>query len=102
MAPKWLKGLGKTGLAIAGALIPGVAAIEAVAEALPGLSGKQKQDAVVELVKSALLASEGVSEKDLLDDAEVEKAARAVVDATVALMNIVEKKKAQLASHLTP
>jgi len=82
---QWLE----TGLHIAAAFVPGVAQIEALARVIPSLSGKVKQDAVVELVKQSLQTTEGISNKDLLNDAEVEKAARAVIDAVVAFQNIV-------------
>jgi hypothetical protein len=51
--------------------------------------GKYKQDAAVYLVKSVLgIAEQGVN-KDLLDDEEVEEATRKVIDAVVALQNII-------------
>lgn len=94
MAPSWLKTLGSIGLQIAGAIIPGVAAIEQIARAIPGMHGVQKQDALIALVKNALLAAEGISRKDLLDDTEVEAATRRVIDAVVALDNLVASKQA--------
>jgi hypothetical protein len=92
--PSWLKNVGSIGLKIAAAIIPGVAAIEEIARTLPGLHGKAKQDAVVVLVRSALLAAESITEKDLLNDPDVEQATRGVIDAVVALDNLIEAKRA--------
>lgn len=88
-----LKDIGRIGLAIAGAIVPGVGQIEAIIKALPGLKGPQKQDALVQLVKHSLETAEGLTDKDLLDDAEVEAATRAVIDAVVHLDNVVELKR---------
>lgn len=93
------KNLANIGLMIAGATIPGVAAVEQVAKAIPGLKGKQKQDAVFALVQSSLVAAEGISGKDLLDDADVAAATRGVIDATVALQNIIAAKHAQTGAN---
>ena len=95
MAPKWIHALLPIGLQIAAAAIPGVGAIEAVAQAIPGLHGKAKQDAVIDLVKNALLAAESITDKDLLSDPDVEAATRGVIDAVVALNNLVKAKHAQ-------
>lgn len=52
-------------------------------------TGQQKQDACVRLIKLILTASETAVDKDLLDDAEVEAATRKVIDAIVALQNLI-------------
>lgn len=57
--------------------------------------GKEKQDAAVDMVKAMLEAIEGAAGKDLLDDADVQKATRAAIDAIVALENVLAKKKAE-------
>ena len=54
--------------------------------------GKYKQDAAVYMVKATLGLVETGAGKDLLDDADVEKATREVIDAIVALNNLVMKK----------
>ncbi len=92
MAPGWLKKIGSIGLAVAAATIPGVAAIEQIAQAIPGLKGPAKQQAVIDLVKNALVAAEGETDRDLLNDADVEAATRAVIDAVVALDNVIKAK----------
>lgn len=80
-------------LNIVGVFVPAVGAATAIVEQLPGLKGKQKQDAAIELVKQTLAGAEQVTDKDLLDDADLEQAARGVVDAVVAFQNMVKKKK---------
>jgi len=80
------------GLTVVGAVVPGVSAIERIAAAFPGMRGKAKQDAVVEIVKASLQASESVAGRELANDADVEAATRGVIDAVVALQNIVARK----------
>lgn len=88
----------KVGAAIAGAVFPGVSAIEDIAKSVVKLTGKEKQNAVLELVKATLASSEQIAARDLLDDAEVEKAARGVIDAYVALQNVLATKTAAATS----
>jgi len=57
--------------------------------------GKYKQDAAVYMVKSVLGIAESASARDLLDDDDVEAATRKVIDAVVALQNIVTKKSVE-------
>ena len=56
--------------------------------------GKYKQDAAVYMVKSILGVAEQGTNRDLLDDEQVEEATRAVIDAVVKLQNIVAAKQA--------
>lgn len=56
--------------------------------------GQRKQDAAVYMVKSILGIAESASARDLLDDDDVEEATRKVIDAVVALQNVVAKKHA--------
>ena len=51
--------------------------------------GKYKQDAAVYMIKSFLGVAEQGTNKDLLDDDQVEIATRAVIDAVVALQNVI-------------
>jgi len=55
--------------------------------------GKYKQDCAVYMVKSILGVAEAGVNKDLLDDDQVEAATRKVIDAVVALQNIIAKKE---------
>lgn len=90
---KWGKliGVGRVVAAIVGTIVPGVAKVEQLAEALPHLKGSQKQDAVLQIAISALEASESLADKDLLNNPEVEAATRAVIDAIVHLHNVSAK-----------
>lgn len=72
--------------------IPGV--IDSVERTIAA-KGAEKQAAAVEMIGEILEATEGVAGRDLLDNAEVEAAAKAVIDAVVHLANIVEAVKAK-------
>jgi hypothetical protein len=67
--------------------------VEAVkwVEKFVSTKGKYKQDAAVYMVKSILGVAEVGTDRDLLDDEAVEKATREVIDAVVALQNVVER-----------
>lgn len=54
--------------------------------------GKTKQDAAVYMVKAGLGVAERALDRDVLDDDEVETATRKVIDAVVALQNLLAKK----------
>jgi len=85
---KWLN----IGISIASMFFSKVREIESLAKVLPTLKGADKQNAVMTLVKDSLETVELAAGKDLLNDAEVDKAARAVIDAYVAFQNVVAKK----------
>jgi hypothetical protein len=55
--------------------------------------GPEKQDAALQMILSMLSVAEHAKEVDLLDDEEVEAATRKVIDAIVALENLLKKKK---------
>ena len=55
--------------------------------------GKYKQDAAVYMVKSILGVAERGMDRDILDDDEVESATRKVIDAVVALQNLIASKE---------
>ena len=55
--------------------------------------GKYKQDAAVYMVKSILGVAERGVDRDILDDDEVESATREVIDAVVALQNLIASKQ---------
>ena len=80
------------GATIVGAVVPGVQVVEQIAWQFGSLKGAQKPDAVVEMVKQALAAAEGLTSKDLANDLDVEQATRAVIDAVVALHAVVARK----------
>lgn len=85
-----LRGVG----AIMGKVSPAIGAVEAMAARYKNLGSKDKQNSVIDIVKAALAGAEAIAGADLLDDAEVEAATRAVVDATVHLHNVVARKHA--------
>lgn len=64
-----------------------VAAVEGVEKVVKGVKGKDKQDAAMELVASMLVAIEGLTAKDLLQDEAVQTLARSAIDAVVAFQN---------------
>jgi len=55
--------------------------------------GREKQDAALQVILSMLSVAEHAKEVDLLDDEEVEAATRKVIDAIVALENLLKRKK---------
>ena len=55
--------------------------------------GKYKQDAAVYMVRARLAGAEGGADRDLLTDDDVEAATRKVIDAVVALQNLIAKKR---------
>lgn len=55
--------------------------------------GKQKQEAAIDLIRDGLIAAEDITDRDLLDDPEVEKATRHLIDEIVTFRNIVAKVK---------
>tara|TARA_Y100001951_G_C11057935_1_gene139226 strand:+ start:57 stop:311 length:255 start_codon:yes stop_codon:yes gene_type:complete len=54
--------------------------------------GQAKQDAAIQMVLSMLGIAESAKDKDLLNDSDVETATRKVIDAVVALQNVISKK----------
>ena len=55
--------------------------------------GQYKQDAAIYMVKSSLAVAESGADRDLLNDDDVETATRKVIDAVVALQNLIAKKR---------
>ena len=55
--------------------------------------GKYKQDAAVYMVNSILGVAERGMDRDILDDDEGESATRKVIDAVVALQNLIASKQ---------
>jgi hypothetical protein len=64
------------------------AAVQAV-EKLVAKPGPQKQDAALELVAELLPLVEASVGRELLDDADVQAAVRAAIDAVVRLNNVI-------------
>lgn len=66
-----------------------IGAIQSVEHLLSGLHGKDKQDAAIDMISAFLIATEGATGRDLLNDNDVRAAARSAIDAVVALQNVI-------------
>jgi hypothetical protein len=86
------KGVFSIAISMLDVILPGVRSVEAIARSFPALKGKDKQNAVVEMVRQSLDITEGALGRDLANDEDVLAATRGVIDATVALHNIVAEK----------
>ena len=73
--------------------VPYLSQAMAIVELLSSAKGEAKRKQAIELLKMLVSASEELSGKDLLNDAEVIKAAESAIDSIVALQNIVAKKE---------
>jgi predicted polyphosphate/ATP-dependent NAD kinase len=81
--------------AIVETMVPEIAIAEGVVREVADLknkSGADKQAAVLDAVKQSVVVAEGLSDRDLLNDPEVEKATKGTIDAVVALQNVLVKK----------
>lgn len=88
----WLT-VARIGANVVGQIVPGVAAVESIAESLGTVTGDKKKQAVIDLVKNSVLAAEGLTGKDLAADPQIEQAVGGIVDAVVAFHNIVAAHK---------
>ena len=68
-----------------------VTCVDSVERFIKGPGG-QKEDAAVAMVPSILQTVEVGTDKDLLNDAEVNTATRKVMQAVVALQNVIKSK----------
>lgn len=82
------------GLHMAEAFFPALAAIESTARAIGGLTGKQKQDAAVQIIRDSV----SLAEQAGVFDHEVEQAVREAIDAAVHLQNVIAQKVADKAA----
>lgn len=87
MNPKWI--------ALGLKLYPLISMVVSVVEKVAKAKGKDKQDAAVEAIGVGLEAVEVGLGRDLLDNAEVNKALRSAIDAYVHLQNVVAAAKAK-------
>ena len=71
-----------------------IMAVQAVEKLVTAKKGKDKQDAAADLVGTWLSALEAGLDRDVLDDAAVQVAMRAVIDAYVSLQNVIAKLRA--------
>jgi hypothetical protein len=83
-----------TWLAHVARLLPLIFGAVHAVEALAGAKrGKDKQDAAIVALRAMVGAVEAGVDRDLLNDAEVERAVRATIDAYVALQNVIAGKR---------
>jgi hypothetical protein len=73
-------------------------AIHAVEKFIKGIKGTEKQDAALAFATDVLAFAEGATGKDLLDDARMQEALRALIDAYVAVQNIAASLAAERAA----
>lgn len=83
-------------MTLAAKLVPVVvAAITAVERLMTAGKGKEKQDAAVEIVGDLIPLVEASINNDLLNDDDVQDAIRKIIDAVVALQNVIRDVEAQ-------
>jgi glutamate racemase len=75
--------------AMVGTIVPGVQTAETLAWKLGSLKGKDKQDAVAELVRSAVTATNATASRAIVNSEAADAATRAVIDAVVNLHHVV-------------
>jgi len=68
-------------------------AVEAVERFVTSVKGAPKEDAAVGMVHAILQTVEAGVDKDLLNDEDVNRATRSVVQAVVALQNVIARKR---------
>jgi hypothetical protein len=93
MKINWLT-VARIGANVVGQIVPGVAAVEQLAESLGSVSGDKKKQAIIDLVRNSVLVGEGLTDHDLAIDPQLEAAVGGVVDAVVNVHAIVAKLKA--------
>jgi hypothetical protein len=89
----WLT-VARVGANVMNTIVPGVAAVEQLAESLGHVTGDQKKQAIVDMVKNSVLVAEGLAAKDLALEPDLDAAVGGIVDAVVHLHNIVAAHKA--------
>lgn len=67
-------------------------AITAVEHFFTNIHGNDKKNAAMDMITTFLTATEGVAGKDLLNDNEVRIATGKVIDAIVALQNVISTR----------
>ena len=80
-------------LSLALKLLPFIVEAVSGVEKFITAKGKYKQDAAIYMVRSSLAVAEVGADRDLLNDDDVETATRTVIDAVVALQNLIAKKR---------
>ena len=82
---QWLK----VGLAVAGAVVPGVAQVESSIEALRSKDPTvKKSDALRDLILNSVVAAEGVSAKDFINNPILNQVVQRIIDDVVLLNDL--------------
>lgn len=97
------KKIGGVSLAILGSVFPAVKAVEDGVHAVKDAKGSQaKQDAAFELIKNAKELAIEVKDKSLLDNPKIAAATRVLIDAVVALQNVLHEEVPELVADGSP
>ena len=75
-----------------------ITAVTAVERSVTAKKGKEKQDEAIALIGDVVPLIEGSLGRDVVNEAEVQSAIRKVIDAVVALQNVVRDVVAKRAS----
>ena len=67
-------------------------AVQSVEHFLSEIHGTAKQNAAIDMVSAFLIATEGAAGRDLLNDNAVRAATKEVIDAVVALQNLIASR----------
>jgi len=70
-----------------------VMAVEAVEKFVKSVKGQPKEDAAVAMIHAILMTVETGADRDLLNDEDVNRATRAVMQSVVTLQNVIAKKR---------
>lgn len=97
---KALKKFLSVGLEIGKIVVPQIATVEAIAKTIPGLKGQAKADAVINTSVEGLLAAEGITGKDFVQDAQFRRGVQMVNDGYVLIMHAIENR--EQSSSLSP
>lgn len=69
-----------------------IGAVQAVEHLLKSIHGNEKKEAAMDMITSFIIATEGIAGKDLMNDNDVRIATGKVVDAIVALQNVISSR----------
>jgi hypothetical protein len=101
MSPKF-KSFLKVGLTIAETMVPQIATVEKIARTIPTLTGKAKADAVIQTTVEGLLAAEGITAKDFVQDEKFRAGVQMVNDGYVLIMQAIQgRERAPKKSKMT-
>lgn len=97
-----LKTFLKIGNQIAEQMVPGVAQVEAIAQAIPGLKGKDKATAVVNAALGGVNLAETELGVSFAEEPEFQAAVREINDGFVHLLHAIQAKHAAAATGGAP